>query len=323
MIPLRDTTPTRNYPIANTAIIGINVVVYFIQLMQGPEINQFIYIYGLVPARYSIPRLAEYFTTGQQVFSLFSFMFLHGSFWHILGNMWTLYIFGDNVEDHLGPIRYTIFYLLCGLASGLSHLILNLHSNLPTIGASGAIAGVMGAYFILHPRSKILTLIPIFFIPYFLNIPAFVFLGLWFLLQFINAAGSQGTAGGIAWWAHIGGFLFGMVFLKLFSALPDTSMSRQVRRLTAKRKTPHLQVIRPAGSGADPNLYGLIKITPHEALSGTRKLVNIPLGFQKRLFNVKVPAGIQEGTILRLKGLGQHPGGRAAGDLFLKVTIEA
>jgi len=323
MIPLRDTTPTRNYPVANTAIIGINVVVYFIQLMQGPEINRFIYIYGLVPARYSIPRLAEYFTTGQQVFSLFSFMFLHGSFWHILGNMWSLYIFGDNVEDRLGPMRYSLFYLLCGLASGISHLILNLHSNLPTIGASGAIAGVMGAYFILHPRSKILTLIPIFFIPYFLNIPAFVFLGLWFLLQFINAAGSQGAAGGIAWWAHIGGFLFGMVFLKLFSSLPDTGMSRQVRRFTAKRKTPHLQVIRPAGSGEDPHLYGLIKITPHEALSGTRKLVNIPLGFQKRLFNVKVPAGIQEGAVLRLKGLGQRPGGRQAGDLFLKVTIEA
>jgi membrane associated rhomboid family serine protease len=322
MIPLRDTTPARNYPVVNTAIIAINVAVYVVQILQGPEINRFIYVYGLVPARYSIPEFAEYFTGGQQVFSLVSFMFLHGSFWHILGNMWSLYIFGDNVEDHLGPIRYALFYLLCGIASGLSHLILNLYSNLPTIGASGAIAGVMGAYFILHPRSKILTLIPIFFIPYFLNIPAFVFLGLWFLLQFINAAGSQGTAGGVAWWAHIGGFLFGMLFLKLFSLLPATGMSRQVRQFTAKRKTPHLQVIRPAQSGADPHLYGLIKITPHEAANGTRKLVNIPLGFQKRLFNVKVPAGIQEGTILRLKGLGQPSGARQTGDLFLKVTIE-
>jgi hypothetical protein len=245
MIPLRDTTPTRNYPVVNTAIIGINVVVYFIQLLQGPEFNRFIYIYGLVPARYSIPQIAEYFTTGQQVFSLVSFMFLHGSFWHILGNMWSLYIFGDNVEDRLGPIRYALFYLLCGIASGLSHLALNLQSNLPTIGASGAIAGVMGAYFILHPRSKILTLIPIFFIPYFLDIPAYVFLGLWFLLQFINAAGSQGTVGGVAWWAHIGGFVFGMLFLKLFAALPETGVSRQMRKFTVKRKTPRLQVIRP------------------------------------------------------------------------------
>ena len=323
MIPLRDTTPTRNYPVVNTAIIGINVVVYLIQLLQGPEINRFIYIYGLVPARYSIPHVAEYFTLAHQVFSLVSFMFLHGSFWHILGNMWSLYIFGDNVEDRLGPIRYALFYLLCGIASGLSHLILNLQSNVPTIGASGAIAGVMGAYFILHPRSKILTLIPIFFIPYFINIPAFIFLGLWFLLQFINAAGSHGTAGGIAWWAHIGGFVFGIVFLKLFTALPDTGVSRQMRQFTVKRKTPRLQVIRPAGSGQDHHMYGLIKITPHEAVSGTRKLVNIPLGFQKRLLNVKVPAGIQEGTVLRLKGLGQRLGANERGDLYLKVTIDA
>ena len=323
MIPLRDTTPTRNYPVVNTTIIGINVVVYFIQLLQSTEINKFVYIYGLVPARYSIPQVAEYFTTGQQIFSLVSFMFLHGGFWHILGNMWSLYIFGDNVEDRLGPIRYALFYLFCGIASGLSHLILNWHSNLPTIGASGAIAGVMGAYFLLHPRSKILTLIPIFFIPYFINIPAFVFLGLWFLLQFINAAGSQGLGGGIAWWAHIGGFLFGMLFLKLFSFMPQMGVSNRMRPLTAKRKTPRLQLIRPATSGNDQHLYGRIKITPYEALKGTRKLVNIPLGFQKRMFNVRVPAGIQEGNVLRLKGLGQRMQSGERGDLYLKVNIES
>lgn len=322
MIPLRDTTPTRNYPVVNTTIIGINVVVFVIQFLQGAEINRFIYIYGLVPARYTLPQIAEYFTPGQQVFSLISFMFLHGGVWHILGNMWSLYIFGDNVEDHLGPIRYALFYMLCGIASGLSHLILNLNSNIPTIGASGAIAGVMGAYFLLHPRSKILTLIPIFFIPYFINIPAFVFLGLWFLLQFISAAGSHGAVSGIAWWAHIGGFVFGMLFLKLFGILPDRGVSKRLRRFTAKKKTPRLQVIRPAGSGNDRHLYGLIEITPYEAAKGTRKLVNIPLGFKKRMFNVKVPAGIQEGTVLRLKGLGQRSDSGATGDLYLKVTIE-
>ena len=322
MIPLRDTTPTRNYPIVNTTIIAINAAVFFLQLSQGSEINRFIYVYGLVPARYSIPQVADYFTVGQQVFSFLSFMFLHGSFWHILGNMWSLYIFGDNVEDHLGPVRYALFYLLCGMASGLSHLVLNLHSNVPTIGASGAIAGVMGAYFVLHPRSKILTLIPIIFIPYFINIPAYIFLGLWFLLQFINAAGSQGVGGGIAWWAHIGGFVFGIIFLKLSDSLPVTGVSRLMRPYTAKKKTPRLQVIRPAASGADQHMYGLIKITPHEAKTGTRKLVNIPLGLKKRLYNVKVPAGIQSGTILRLKGLGQRSGMRASGDLFLKVDIE-
>jgi hypothetical protein len=322
MIPLRDTTPTRNYPVVNTTIIGINVVVFVIQFLQGAEINRFIYIYGLVPARYTLPQIAEYFTPGQQVFSLISFMFLHGGVWHILGNMWSLYIFGDNVEDHLGPIRYALFYMLCGIASGLSHLILNLNSNIPTIGASGAIAGVMGAYFLLHPRSKILTLIPIFFIPYFINIPAFVFLGLWFLLQFISAAGSHGAVSGIAWWAHIGGFVFGMLFLKLFGILPDRGVSKRLRRFTAKKKTPRLQVIRPAGSGNDRHLYGLIEITPYEAAKGTRKLVNIPLGFKKRMFNVKVPPGIQEGTVLRLKGLGQRSDSGATGDLYLKVAIE-
>ena len=322
MIPLRDTTPARNYPIVNTTIIAINVAVYFLQLSQGSEISRFIYVYGLVPARYSLPRIADYFTIGQQAFSFLSFMFLHGSFWHILGNMWSLYIFGDNVEDHLGPVRYAVFYLLCGIASGLSHLVLNLHSNLPTIGASGAIAGVMGAYFILHPRSKILTLIPIIFIPYFINIPAYIFLGLWFVLQFINAAGSQGVGGGIAWWAHIGGFVCGIIFLKLFYNLPVTCVSLRMLHYTAKKKTPRLQVIRPAASGADPHLYGLLKITPHEARTGTRKLVNIPLGFKKRLFNVKVPAGIHDGTILRLKGLGHSSGSRASGNLYLKVNIE-
>lgn len=321
MIPLRDTTPARNYPVVNTAIIAVNVAVYFFQLLQGPEINRFIYVYGLVPARYSAAPIGAYFTTGQQLFALVSFMFLHGSFWHILGNMWSLYIFGDNVEDRLGPLRYGLFYLLCGISSGLAHLILNLNSNLPTIGASGAIAGVMGAYFILHPHSKILTLIPIFFIPYFLNIPAYIFLGLWFVLQFINAAGSQGSAGGIAWWAHIGGFIFGMLFLKLFSVLPDAGMTRRLRPLTAKRKTPHLQLIRPDSSGEDPHLYALIKITPHEAVTGTRKLVNIPLGFKKRMFGVSVPAGIGEGTVLRLKGLGQRLSSGEVGDLYLKVTI--
>ena len=323
MIPLRDTTPTRNYPFVNTAIIGINVVVFFIQFFQSAEINQFIYIYGLVPARYSVPQIAQYFTTGQQVFSVVSFMFLHGGFWHILGNMWSLYIFGDNVEDRLGPIRYALFYLLCGMASGLSHLILNLHSNIPTIGASGAIAGVMGAYFILHPRSKILTLIPIFFIPYFINIPAFVFLGLWFIWQIISAAGSQGVVSGIAWWAHIGGFIFGMLFLKLFNFLPDRGLSNRLGQFTAKRKTPRLQVIRPVGSRDDRHLYGRIEITPYEALKGTRKLVNIPLGFKKRMLNVRVPAGIQEGNVLRLKGLGQRLSSGEIGDLYLKVNIES
>jgi membrane associated rhomboid family serine protease len=321
MIPIRDTIPSKNYSVVNNSIIGINVVVYLLQISMVPDLNRFVYIYGLVPARYSIPQISSYFTTIQQLFSLLSFMFLHGGFWHLLGNMWFLYIFGDNIEDRLGPLRYLVFYLLCGITSGLSHIIINLHSNIPTIGASGAIAGVMGAYLILYPHAKILTLIPIIFIPWFVEIPAFFFLGLWFFIQFISAAGSHGGIGGIAWWAHIGGFIFGIIYLKILLAFPGTGVSAQMRKVTAKRKTHRLQVIRPVGPGKDPHLYGTITITSFEALTGTLKLVNIPWGFQKRLVRVSVPAGVQEGSKLRLKGLGKTTPDGLRGDLYLKVAI--
>lgn len=322
MIPLRDTVPARNYPVVNNTLIGISVVAFLIQLVQGPGLDRFIYIYGLVPARYSVPQISAYFSTGQQAFAFISFMFLHGGFWHLLGNMWFLYIFGDNVEDRLGHLRYLLFYLTCGVASGVSHLVLNLNSNVPTIGASGAIAGVMGAYFILHPRARILTLIPILFIPYFLEIPAFFFLGFWFILQFLSAAGSQGQAGGVAWWAHIGGFVFGMIFLKIFETLPSVGPPEKIRRVTERRKSPRIQVIRPVGVGPDPNLYATIAITPREALTGTQKLVNIPWGFHKRLLRVEVPAGIREGSLLRLKGLGKQIEPNQRGDILLKVELK-
>ena len=321
MIPIRDTIASKNYPVVNNTIIGINVVLFLFELSQGANLDRFLYIYGLVPARYSMPQISSYFTTGQQLLSLLSFMFLHGGFWHLLGNMWFLYIFGDNVEDRLGPFRYLVFYLLCGITSGLSHLLLNLHSNMPTIGASGAIAGVMGAYLVLHPHSKILTLIPIIFIPWFIEIPAFFFLGFWFVLQFLNAAGSHGNIGGIAWWAHIGGFVFGIVFLKIFLALPETGVSGKMRRVTAKRKTHRLQVVRPGGISKDPHLYGTIDITSFEALTGTQKLINIPKGFQKRIVKVIVPSGVKEGSKLRLKGLGKTTPDGQRGDLYLKVMI--
>lgn len=321
MFPIRDTISSKNYPVVNNTIIGINVVLFLFEMSQGANLDRFVYIYGLVPARYSMPQISSYFTTGQQLLSWLSFMFLHGGFWHLLGNMWSLYIFGDNVEDRLGPFRYLVFYLLCGITSGLSHLLFNLHSNMPTIGASGAIAGVMGAYLILHPHSKILTLIPIIFIPWFIEIPAFFFLGLWFVLQFLNAAGSHGNIGGIAWWAHIGGFVFGIVLLKIFLVLPETGVSNKMRRVTAKRKTHRLQVVRPGGLGKDPHLYGTIDITSFEALAGTQKLINIPKGFQKRIVKVIVPPGVKEGSKLRLKGLGKTASDGQRGDLYLKVMI--
>jgi len=321
MIPIRDTIPSKNYPYVNNTIIGVNVVLFLVEMTQGPGLNQFIYLYGLVPARYSTPQIKTYFNTFQQVFSVISFMFLHGGFWHLLGNMWSLYIFGDNVEDRLGPLRYLGFYLICGITSGIAHLLFNLHSNVPTIGASGAIAGVMGAYMILYPHSKVLTLIPIIFIPWFVEIPAFFFLGFWFVMQFINAAASQGGVGGIAWWAHVGGFVFGIIFLKILHTVPESSFSDKMRRLTTKRKTERLQVIRPVGPGNDPHLYGTIAITSFEALAGTSKLVNIPWGFQKRMIRVTVPAGTKAGSKLRLAGLGKIMPDGQRGDLFLKVNI--
>jgi membrane associated rhomboid family serine protease len=248
-------------------------------------------------------------------------MFLHGGYLHIIGNMWSLYIFGDNVEDRLGHFRYLVFYLLCGLASGISHLAINWHSTLPTIGASGAIAGVMGAYFILYPKAKVLTLVPIFFFIQFIELPAFVFLGIWFLFQFISAAGTSAQGGGIAWWAHIGGFVFGIIFLRLFEMLPAFGVTKKVQGLTRKRTTPRLQVIRPAGSGTDPDLYGMISITEREALFGARKLINIAEGFKKRTFFLTIPTGLSEGQTLRLKGMGRQTAEGRRGDLYLKVQV--
>lgn len=315
MIPIRDTVTSKNYPVVNTLIIAVNVLVFFAEVAQGPGFNQFVVTYGLVPAKYSVPGIASHFTLGQQVLPFFTFMFIHGSFWHLLGNMWSLYIFGDNVEDRLGAFRYLAFYILCGLASGISHLLLNWDSQVPTIGASGAIAGVMGAYLLLYPRARVLTLIPIFFIPYFIEVPAFFFLGIWFLLQFLSAVGSQGAH--IAWWAHIGGFIFGMFGLVILLAIPRSGLSSKLSRKTS----PRLQVIRTTGSPKDSHLYGVITLTPKEAALGVHKLVNIPSGLQKRLVRVSVPPGVREGSILRLSGMGKKGYGNTQGDLYVKVKI--
>ncbi len=320
MIPLRGTIQSKTYPIVNSLIIGTNILIYLLEMAQGERLNRFIITYGLVPARYSVSEIASHFTFIQQVIPLFSYAFIHGGFWHLIGNMWSLYIFGDNVEDRLGSLRYLLFYILCGCASGISHLAINWHSQVPTIGASGAIAGVMGAYFLLYPRSRILTFIPIFIIPYFIEVPAYFFLGLWFILQFISAAGSSAQGGGIAWWAHVGGFVFGIIILKLFLQIPESGITDRIRDKTSKKKTHRLQVINTVGSPNNLNLYGSILITPREAHLGTRKMVNIPWGFQKRLFTVTVPANVKEGSQLRLAGMGKQAN-EGRGDLYLKVEI--
>jgi membrane associated rhomboid family serine protease len=323
MIPLRDTISARTRPVVTQALIVVNVLVYLIQLAQGPNLERFIYYYGLVPARYFVPQIADYFTAGQQAFALVSFMFLHGGFWHLLGNMWSLFIFGDNVEDHFGPLRFAAFYLLCGLASGLAHMAFNPGSGVPTIGASGAIAGVMGAYFLLFPHARVLTLIPIVFIPWFIEIPAAFFLGVWFILQFLSAAGGDGAAGGVAWWAHIGGFLFGMLLLKVLDAFPGTGLSAPLRRAAARTSTDHLQLARPTASPDSPlDLYATVSVSAWEAHTGARKLVTVPVGFRKRMLRVAVPPGVLHGTLLRLRGQGRSGPGGAQGDLYLRVAVE-
>lgn len=322
MIPIRDTTPSKNVPVVNNTIIGINVVFFLVQLAQGPGQEVFIYLYGLVPARFTDPRAWAFFSVSQQILSLFTFMFLHGGFFHLIGNMWSLYIFGDNVEDRLGSARYAVFYLLCGLASGATQMIFNPHSNIPTIGASGAIAGVMGAYFILYPKSRILTLIPILFIPWFVEIPAFFFLGIWFVLQFLNAAGSPGHAGGIAWWAHIGGFVCGILFLKLFDRIPATGVTGRLRQATEKKHSHRFQVVKTAPGEATADLYADLAITQYEAMVGARKLVTVPWGLQNRLYRVIVPQGISDGQVLRLKGVGKSKPDGTRGDILLKIRIQ-
>jgi hypothetical protein len=323
MIPIRDAVPSKTYPIVNVTLIAINVVVYLIELANYPVLDRLIFIYGLVPARYTVPEIAAHFDIVQQIFALFSFMFLHGGFWHILGNMWFLYIFGDNVEDRLGHLRYLAFYLLCGWASGLTHLFFNWHSQMPTIGASGAIAGVMGAYLILHPRSRVLTMIPIIFIPYFVEIPAAFFIGIWFLFQFLSAALSDAQATGIAWWAHIGGFISGIVFLRLFLSIPEFGVTASLRHATKRRKTPRLQMVTQVQSMDEYDMHGTITITPREAIRGTRKIISIPRGSQKRMFAVVIPPGIKEGTTLKLGGIGKKIDELRSGNVYLKVMIQS
>ena len=322
MIPIRDQILSKSYPAVTHGIIGLNVLVFLYQTMQGENLERFIYTYGLVPARYAVPEISAPFSFGEQAFALLSFMFLHGGFLHLIGNMWSLYIFGDNVEDRMGATRFLAFYLLCGWASGFAHLWSNWGSTVPTIGASGAIAGVMGAYFILFPGARIITLIPIFFIPYFVEIPAVVFLGIWLLFQFFYASlpGPEG-GGGIAWWAHIGGFVFGMIAVKLFSRLPESRIDEKLHDAFARSSTPRIQRIRPVSERDDLDLHGTVVITPKEARNGTRKMISVPGDAARRAFMVAIPPGTEDGTRIRLAGLGRVEGGRA-GDIYIEIRIE-
>ena len=321
MIPIRDTIRSKNFPVVNTLIIGINVLAFLWELFHGLDLQEVFFVYGIVPLRYSNPEISSHFTLIQQGIPFLTSMFLHGGILHILGNMWFLYIFGDNIEDRLGHIRYLIFYLLCGVGAGLIHLFTNWSSKIPTVGASGAIAGIMGAYLLLYPRAKILTLIPIFFFFQFVELSAFIFLGFWLLLQLFSAGLTPSNVGGIAFWAHIGGFVIGLVFIKLFDRIPHAGLDNSLRHYTERQRTPRLQNIVPQPIPDGLNLDGVVWVTPKEARDGTRKLISIPQGGRKRPLWVTVPPDVEEGTRLRLKGLGQMDQDGGRGDLFLEVRL--
>ena len=217
MFPIRDTIPSHTRPLVTWALILVNVVIFLRQAaLPQPALEAFVFYFGMVPAAVAHTGI-EALPPSAGPLTFVSSMFLHGGFLHLIANMWTLWIFGDNVEDRMGHSRFLAFYLLCGLLAGGAHFLSDPTSTVPTIGASGAIAGVLGAYFILYPRSRVLTLIPIFVYPLFIEIPAFVYLGFWFLTQLLSGSMTTGTAGGgIAWWAHVGGFAAGVALFWFF-----------------------------------------------------------------------------------------------------------
>jgi len=221
MIPLKDLNPRRTTPFVTVAIIAANVLVFLYQLSLGPrELHTFVMTYAMVPAKLDTALAGGNVPLLSALLPFFTSMFLHGGWLHIIGNMWFLWIFGDNVEDELGHGRYLLFYLICGLGSGVAQTIFSWGSNIPALGASGAISGVLGAYIVLFPGTQILTLIPLVIFFFTVKLPAVLFIGIWFLMQFASAAGSlqSGISGGVAWWAHVGGFLLGILLVK--TAMP-------------------------------------------------------------------------------------------------------
>ena len=219
MIPLRDAIPSQSPPAVTVLLITLNVLAFLYELSLGKALDVFIMQYGAVPLRFILAGQMEEVSTVERFLPLFTSMFLHGGWLHLGGNMLYLWIFGDNVEDRLGHVRFLLFYLACGLAAALAQIYINPTSKIPMVGASGAVAGVLGAYLVLFPHARVLALIPIVFFFQIVELPALLFLGFWFLMQFLNGAISITAAnyatGGVAWWAHIGGFVSGVVLAYL------------------------------------------------------------------------------------------------------------
>src|SRR5262245_6892122 len=209
MIPLRDVIPSRTTPYITVTIIVLNAIAWFYEVsLPSDVLDVFTHVYGVVPIDFSAP-------------TLISSMFLHGSWSHVIVNMWYLWIFGDNVEDRLGHGRFIVFYLLCGIAAAVGQILMDPYSTVPMVGASGAIAGVMGAYFVLYPQSRVLTLVPLWFYYEIFELPAIFLLGFWFLIQLFSAGAIAVTAsthgsGGVAFMAHVAGFVCGVVGVFVF-----------------------------------------------------------------------------------------------------------
>jgi rhomboid family protein len=217
MIPIKDLNPRRTIPVVTLSLIAVNLAFLCYELSLGPSVWQFVITFGMVPARLGLYVEGGKVTLLAAVLPLFTSMFLHAGWLHLIGNMWYLWIFGPSVEDEMGHVPYLMFYFICGLGSGIAQTMFSWSSNLPGIGASGAIAGVLGAYFLLFPRGRVLLLSPMFIAATRFELPAAIFIGLWFLWQFWSASRSMqlGVTGGIAWWAHVGGFVLGMLLTKL------------------------------------------------------------------------------------------------------------
>jgi len=245
MFPLKDNIPSSRPSYVNYLIIGVNLLVFFWELSLGADLQKIAAGLGFVPARFFGLLAQGAAAWPAAVAPLITSLFLHGGWLHLIGNLWFLYVFGDNVEDILGPGRYLVFYLASGVGANFIYLMFAPVSTTPLIGASGAIAGVMGAYFALFPGARVLTLIPIVFIPIFLELPAYIFLGYWFLLQFIygtfslGAMDSGAAAGGVAWWAHVGGFLVGILLLYPLAPHRARSLLKQRRKREAPEAGDH------------------------------------------------------------------------------------
>ena len=238
MFPLKDNISARTFPYVNISLIVINALFFIYQMSYGPTVDRLIFTLGFIPARF-IAQQGENLLNPAGFLPVFSSMFLHANLVHLLSNMWMLWIFGDNVEDCMGHGRYLLFFLLCGVASVFAQTVSNPQSAIPMIGASGAISGVLGAYFLTYPQARILTLVPIIIFFYIIELPAFFFLGFWFVLQFIQGSlyslnSEQLVGGGVAWWAHVGGFAAGVLLLQVFRCKDwqrPVVPSRRIRRL--------------------------------------------------------------------------------------------